>query len=241
MPERRPGSNAPQPVIGKDCCAQICAHLSLTGTGVDSHCGEHERAAVHRERPQVGAEPEPGGAFRGLRRRRLPTVGHRHADGWVRRVMLTAPLGVARDAWADVVARLAGAPLLARARTAQRPCLRELPGTAIAACMVPSPSCRCQGTAAMLSPGHPAAAPAHGPALPLDGARRLGGPRHAGATRRPGAGGCGETAGTRRAIPPAAMPRRPTGRQCRSGGPGRTRLSGSSGRIVALKYARIYP
>ena len=22
----------------------------------------------------------------------LPTVGHRHADGWVRRVMLTAPL-----------------------------------------------------------------------------------------------------------------------------------------------------
>ena len=42
----------------------------------------------------------------------LPTVGHRHADGWIRRVMLTAPLGVPGDAWADVVARLAGAPLV---------------------------------------------------------------------------------------------------------------------------------
>ena len=42
----------------------------------------------------------------------LPTVGHRHADGRVRRVMLTAPMGVPADAWADVVARLAGAPLL---------------------------------------------------------------------------------------------------------------------------------
>ena len=26
----------------------------------------------------------------------LPTVGHRHADGWIRRVMLTAPMGVPR-------------------------------------------------------------------------------------------------------------------------------------------------
>ena len=43
----------------------------------------------------------------------LPTVGHPHADGRVRRVLLTAPLGVAPDAWADVVARLAGAPLVA--------------------------------------------------------------------------------------------------------------------------------
>ena len=43
----------------------------------------------------------------------LPTVGHRHADGRVRRVMLTAPLGLPGDAWADVVARLAGVPLLA--------------------------------------------------------------------------------------------------------------------------------
>ena len=42
----------------------------------------------------------------------LPTVGHRHADGWIRRVMLTAPMGVPGDAWTDVVARLAGAPLV---------------------------------------------------------------------------------------------------------------------------------
>ena len=38
----------------------------------------------------------------------LPSVGHRHADGWIRRVMLTAPLGLHGDAWSDVVARLAG-------------------------------------------------------------------------------------------------------------------------------------
>ena len=42
----------------------------------------------------------------------LPTVGHRHADGWIRRVMLTAPMGVPADAWTDVVTRLAGAPLV---------------------------------------------------------------------------------------------------------------------------------
>ena len=42
----------------------------------------------------------------------LPTVGHRHADGCIRRVMLTAPLGVPGDAWSDVVARLAGAALV---------------------------------------------------------------------------------------------------------------------------------
>ena len=42
----------------------------------------------------------------------LPTVGHRHADGRVRRVMLTAPMGVHADAWTDVVARLAGAALV---------------------------------------------------------------------------------------------------------------------------------
>ena len=48
----------------------------------------------------------------------LPTVGHRHADGRVRRVLLTAPPGVPGDAWADVVARLAGVPLVAEdART----------------------------------------------------------------------------------------------------------------------------
>ena len=42
----------------------------------------------------------------------LPTVGHRHGDGGIRRVMLTAPLGVAPDAWGEVVARLAGRALI---------------------------------------------------------------------------------------------------------------------------------
>ena len=67
----------------------------------------------------------------------LPTVGHRHADGRVRRVMLTAPLGVPGDAWADVVARLAGAPLVreharrpcGRARAAQAPAMRCCAGS----------------------------------------------------------------------------------------------------------------
>ena len=52
------------------------------------------------------------GAENRIRVAPLPTVGHRHADGWVRRVMLTAPLGVHGDAWTDVVARLSGAPLV---------------------------------------------------------------------------------------------------------------------------------
>ena len=52
------------------------------------------------------------GAENRIRVAPLPTVGHRHADGWVRRVMLTAPLGVHGDAWTDVVTRLSGAPLV---------------------------------------------------------------------------------------------------------------------------------
>lgn len=42
----------------------------------------------------------------------LPSVGHRHADGRIRRVLLTAPLGVASDAWGEVVVRLAGRALV---------------------------------------------------------------------------------------------------------------------------------
>ena len=37
--------------------------------------------------------------------------------------------------------------------------VEALPGTAMAACMVPSPSCRCEGTAGMSSPGRSPAAP----------------------------------------------------------------------------------
>ena len=73
---RRCGSGGPgrtrlRRSSGKDCCAQKCTHLSLTGTGAGSHRGEHERAAVHREGPQVGEGPESGGALRGLRRSRF--------------------------------------------------------------------------------------------------------------------------------------------------------------------------
>ena len=52
-----------------------------------------------------------GGEYR-IRVSPLPTVGHPHADGCIRRVMLTAPLGVPGDAWTDVMARLAGAALV---------------------------------------------------------------------------------------------------------------------------------
>ena len=73
---RRCGSGGPgrtrlRRSSGKDCCAQKCTHLSLTGSGAGSHRGEHKRAAVHREGPQVGEGPESGGALRGLRRSRV--------------------------------------------------------------------------------------------------------------------------------------------------------------------------
>ena len=76
------------------------------------------RHAIARAARSAGLDPAliselmgHGGEHR-IRVAPLPTVGHRHADGRVRRVMLTAPMGVPADAWADVVARLAGAPLL---------------------------------------------------------------------------------------------------------------------------------
>ena len=42
----------------------------------------------------------------------LPNAGHRHADGRIRRVMLTAPEGVDEDDWIDVLSRLPGEPLV---------------------------------------------------------------------------------------------------------------------------------
>ena len=51
-----------------------------------------------------------GGGHR-IRIAPVPSVGHRHGDGRIRRVLLTAPLGVAPDAWGEVVARLAGRAL----------------------------------------------------------------------------------------------------------------------------------
>ena len=62
--------------------------------------------------PSVISELMGHGGENRIRVQPLPTVGHRHADGRVRRVMLTAPRGVPGDVWADVVARLAGAPLV---------------------------------------------------------------------------------------------------------------------------------
>ena len=62
----------------------------------------------------------------------LPTVGHRHADGQLRRVLLTTPLGVAPDAWREVVARLAGRALVPEHARAPAGMLAPLhPGDAV--------------------------------------------------------------------------------------------------------------
>ena len=45
----------------------------------------------------------------------LPSVGYRHADGRIRRVLLVAPECVDEDAWRSVVSRLPGAPLVKEA------------------------------------------------------------------------------------------------------------------------------
>ena len=50
--------------------AKMCARI-LDRRGRRRTLWRHERAAVHREGPQVGAEPESGGAIRGVRRRRF--------------------------------------------------------------------------------------------------------------------------------------------------------------------------
>lgn len=42
----------------------------------------------------------------------LPSVGYRHADGRIRRVLVVAPECVDEDAWRSVVSRLPGAPLV---------------------------------------------------------------------------------------------------------------------------------
>lgn len=42
----------------------------------------------------------------------LPNAGYRHADGWVRRVMITAPLSVSDAEWQALLLRTAGAELV---------------------------------------------------------------------------------------------------------------------------------
>ena len=52
------------------------------------------------------------GGSRRIRIHPLPNVGYRHADGRIRRVMLTAPESVAQEDWFDVLGRLIGAELI---------------------------------------------------------------------------------------------------------------------------------
>ena len=57
------------------------------------------------------------GGGRRIRVHPLPNVGHEHADGRIRRVMLTAPESVEEDDWLDVLHRLIGAELIPEGRT----------------------------------------------------------------------------------------------------------------------------
>ena len=69
--ERRPWPNPDQAVIEKGLLrSKMCASI-LDGRRRRLALRRHERAAVHREGSQMGAKPESGGAFRGLRRRRF--------------------------------------------------------------------------------------------------------------------------------------------------------------------------
>ena len=65
-------------------------------------------------RPSVISELMGHGGERRVRVQPLPSVGHRHADGRVRRVLLTAPSHVDEDAWESVASGLCGAALEAR-------------------------------------------------------------------------------------------------------------------------------
>ena len=64
--------------------------------------------------------------------------------------------------------------------------VRESPGTAMAACIVPSPSCRWSGTAADALARTTCCRPAHGHALPLGGERRASADRGTEARRGEG-------------------------------------------------------
>ena len=57
------------------------------------------------------------GGERRIRVHPLPNVGHEHADGRIRRVMLTAPESVEEDDWLGVLHRLIGAELIPEGRT----------------------------------------------------------------------------------------------------------------------------
>ncbi len=57
------------------------------------------------------------GGERRIRVHPLPNVGHEHADGRIRRVMLTAPESVEEDDWLGVLHRLIGAELIPEGQT----------------------------------------------------------------------------------------------------------------------------
>ena len=69
------------------------------------------RAGLHRS---VISELMGHGGERRVRVQPLPSVGHPHADGRLRRVLLTAPANVDEDGWESVAAGLRGAALEAQ-------------------------------------------------------------------------------------------------------------------------------
>ena len=72
-----------------------------------------KRAGLARE---AVSELMGHGGGRRIRVHPLPNVGHEHADGRIRRVMLTAPESVEEDDWLDVLHRLIGAELIPEGR-----------------------------------------------------------------------------------------------------------------------------
>ena len=70
------------------------------------------------------------GGGRRIRVQPLPNVGHRHADGRIRRVMLAAPESVDEDDWLDVLSRLIGAELVPEGRGAPVGVLTPIAGRA---------------------------------------------------------------------------------------------------------------
>ncbi len=80
------------------------------------------RHAVHGAARRAGlaagtvSELMGHGGGRRIRVQPLPNVGHAHADGLIRRVMLTAPESVAEDDWLDVLSRLVWSELVPEGR-----------------------------------------------------------------------------------------------------------------------------
>ena len=86
---------------------------AMAVAGMVRHALKHvaRRAGLH---PGVISELMGHGGERRVRVQPLPSVGHRHADGRVRRVLLTAPSHLDEDAWESVTTGLCGAALKAR-------------------------------------------------------------------------------------------------------------------------------